>query len=442
MGKILKINQKIKSFSKKITIDGDKSLSIRWALLSSQAKGISRSYNLLRSEDVLSTLKCLKTLGIKVKLRKNYCEIKSKGLNKFNYRKNITLNAGNSGTLGRLIMGLLIHSNKKIKIIGDKSLSKRDFLRVTEPLEKMGANFKTSKGKLPIKIQGTNIPKPIKYIENKGSAQCKSSIMLAALNTKGVTSIKARKSRNHTELLYKYLNIPIKIKKERNFDFIKVHGVTEIKTLNYKIPSDISSCAFFITLTILSKKSKILIKNVNLNPTRTGFLKIIKLMGIKTTVKNKRNYKGEIIGDLQIKSHNTIKPINCPTTLNSASIDEFLLIFLIAAKAKGVSYFKNLSELNEKESPRLKWGSKILNKIGIKTKTTKHSIKIFGNPELKVTKEIEIKNFLKDHRVFMASVLASITFGGPMWYIHDKDSINTSFPSFLKKISEFGVKIN
>ena len=115
MGKILKLNQQIKSFSKKITIEGDKSLSIRWALLSSQAKGISRSYNLLRSEDDLSTLKCLKTLGIKVKLRKNYCEIKSKGLNKFNYRKNITLNAGNSGTLGRLIMGLLIHSNKKNK---------------------------------------------------------------------------------------------------------------------------------------------------------------------------------------------------------------------------------------------------------------------------------------------------------------------------------------
>ena len=442
MKKILKINQQIKPFSKKISIEGDKSLSIRWALLASQAKGISRSYNLLRSEDVLSTLKCLKTLGIKVKLRKNYCEIKSKGLNKFSYRKDITLNAGNSGTLGRLIMGLLIHSNKKIKIIGDKSLSKRDFLRITEPLTKMGANFKTSKGRLPIKIQGTSTPKPINYIENKGSAQCKSSVMLAALNTTGVTSIKARKSRNHTELLYKYLNIPIKIKNEKNFDIIKVHGVKNIKTLNYKIPSDISSCAFFITLTILSKKSKILIKNVNLNPTRTGFLKIIKLMGIKTIIKNKKNYKGEIIGDLLIKSHNTIKPINCPTTLNSASIDEFLLIFLIAAKAKGVSYFKNLSELNEKESPRLAWGSKILNKIGIKTKTTKHSIKIFGNPQLKVTKEVEIKNFLKDHRVFMASVIASITFGGPMWHIYDRDSINTSFPSFLKKISEFGVKIN
>ena len=149
MEKILKINQQIKPFNKKISIEGDKSLSIRWALLASQANGISKSYNLLRSEDVLSTLNCLKTLGIKVKLRKNYCEIKSKGLNKFNYKNNITLNAGNSGTLGRLIMGLLIHSNKKIKIIGDKSLSKRDFLRVTSLFKKWEQILRTSKGKLP-----------------------------------------------------------------------------------------------------------------------------------------------------------------------------------------------------------------------------------------------------------------------------------------------------
>ena len=217
MTKIVRISQKIKPFNKKISIEGDKSLSIRWALLASQAKGISRSYNLLRSEDVISTLKCLKKLGTKVKLKKNYCEIKSLGLNKFNHRNNITLDAGNSGTLGRLLMGLLIHTKKKIKIIGDKSLSKRDFLRVTEPLEKMGGNIKTFKGKLPIKVEGTSFTKPIKYIEYKGSAQCKSSVMLAALNTQGTTYIKARKSRNHTELLYKYLKIPIKVKKKKKF---------------------------------------------------------------------------------------------------------------------------------------------------------------------------------------------------------------------------------
>jgi 3-phosphoshikimate 1-carboxyvinyltransferase len=156
-------------------------------------------------------------------------------------------------------------------------------------------------------------------------------------------------------------------------------------------------------------------------------------MGVNIFLKKIKNYKGEKIADIFIKSSNSIKSINCPSYLNSAAIDEFLLIFLVAAKAKGVSYFKNLSELNQKESPRLKWGSKILNLMGIKTITTKNSIKIFGNPNLVVNKKIIIKNFLKDHRVFMTSTIAALAFGGN-WIIHDKDSIKTSFPSFLKII--------
>ena len=129
----IKINNIIEPFNKSLLIDGDKSLSIRWALLASQAKGKSKSINLLRSEDVISTLECLKRLGIKVRLTKNSCEIIGKGLNGFNYKKNLILNAGNSGTLGRLILGLLVHAKTKIKIKGDKSLSKRDFLRITKP---------------------------------------------------------------------------------------------------------------------------------------------------------------------------------------------------------------------------------------------------------------------------------------------------------------------
>ena len=148
-----KINNTIKPFNKILEIEGDKSLSIRWALLASQAKGKSKSTNLLKSEDVLSTLNCLRKLGVRVKLKKNICEIHGLGLNGYKYKKNITLNAGNSGTLARLIMGLLIHAKNEIKIIGDKSLSKRDFYRVTIPLEKFGAKFKTNSGKLPIIIK-------------------------------------------------------------------------------------------------------------------------------------------------------------------------------------------------------------------------------------------------------------------------------------------------
>ena len=215
MKNIIKISRSIKPFKKNLQIEGDKSLSIRWALIASQATGVSKSSNLLKSEDVNDALKCLKKLGVKIKYSKNFCKIKGEGLNSFKYKKNITLNAGNSGTLSRLIMGLLVHSKSKIKIIGDKSLSKRDFFRVTKPLQSFGASFKTKSGKLPVTISGTNNSKPIKYFEKKGSAQCKSAVMLAALNTDGETLIKAKKSRDHTEIILKHLNLPIKITKKK-----------------------------------------------------------------------------------------------------------------------------------------------------------------------------------------------------------------------------------
>ena len=433
------LRKKIEPYNKKIIIEGDKSLSIRWALISSQSFSKCRSSNLLMSEDVINTLNCLKKLGVKIKLTKNFCEIIGVGLNGFKYKKKLLLNAGNSGTLGRLIMGLLVHAKNNIKLIGDKSLSKRDFSRVSKPLEKFGAKYFTNFGKLPIVIKGTNTPLPITYHETRGSAQCKSAVMLAALNTKGETIIKAKKSRDHSELLFKYLRLPIKIFKKKRYDLIKIKGGKKIPALNYKIPADISSSAFFIVLTALAKNSKLKIKNVNINPSRTGVLTILKMMGVRILQKNKRIYKGERVADLIIKSSKKFKPINCPTKLNSSAIDEFLLIFLVAAKANGISYFKDLSELNQKESPRLKWGSKILNKIGIRNVVTKNSIKIYGNPNLKIDKKIIIKDFLKDHRIFMTSVIASLTLGGE-WQIYNRDSINTSFPSFLEKIELLGVK--
>ena len=435
MTNLIKFNNANKSFNKTISIEGDKSLSIRWALIASQASGKSVATNLLKSEDVLNTLKSLNKLGIKSKFYKNKCILNGLGLNGFSYKNNVTLNAGNSGTFARLILGLLIHSKKKIKIIGDKSLSNRDFLRVIRPLEKFGAKFKSNNGKLPIIIEGTTNPKPIKFQELKGSAQCKSAVMLAALNTNGQTNIKAKKSRNHTELLFRNLKIPIQIRKNTHFDFINIKGKKNIKPFNYKVPSDISSSAFFIALTILSKNSKLKIKNVNINPSRTGILKILKLMGVNVVCKNIVIYRGEKIADIYIKSSKHIKPISCPSNLNSSAIDEFLILFLIAAKANGISHFKDLSELNQKESPRLKWGSKILSMMGIKNVVTESSIKIYGNPNLQINKKIIIKNYLKDHRVFMTSVIAALTFGGE-WIIHDKDSIKTSFPSFLKIINK------
>ena len=440
MSKTLLIKKKITSFSKQIQVSGDKSLSIRWVLLASQAIGKSKAYNLLMSEDVVAALEAIKKLGIKVLVHKNHCEIFGNGINGFKYKNGLVIDAKNSGTLGRLILGLLIKSPKKIKIIGDKSLSKRDFSRVTLPLEKFGAKFYyKTKNKLPLSILGAHSSKGINFIENKGSAQCKSSVMLAALNSSGTTFIKAKKSRNHSELLFKYLKIPIKIKKTKKYDFINIKKPKKINAFNYQIPGDISSSAFFMVLTILTNNSKLLIKNVNINPSRIGVITILKKMGAKIFLKNKRNYRGEKISDILIQSSKNLKSINCPSELNSRAIDEFLIIFLAAAKAKGISYFKDISELNQKESPRLNWGSKILNMMGVKTELTKNSIKIYGQPNLEITKPIIIKNYLKDHRIFMMSTIAALTCGGE-WKIHDKNSINTSFPSFLKIVKNISNK--
>lgn len=199
----LVIKKKICNFNKIIEVDGDKSLSIRSLLISSQSFGKSTIYNLPKSGDILSTINGLKKLGINIILKYNKCFIYGAGLNSFNYKKGISINAGNSGTFARLLLGLLIKSPYEIKIFGDKSLSRRDFLRVISPLEKFGANFKSNrKSKLPLKILGCEFLKPINYIENRGSAQCKSAVILAALNTPGTTVIKAKKSRNHTELFF------------------------------------------------------------------------------------------------------------------------------------------------------------------------------------------------------------------------------------------------
>ena len=437
----IKIFNKINSFNKTIEVTSDKSLSIRAILLASQGIGVSTISNLLESDDVLNAVRSIKKLGIECKKIGNQYKILGYGLNGFNIKKNITINAGNSGTLARLILGLLVKSEKTVKIIGDKSLSKRDFSRVTEPLKRFGANVISNNNSLPVKILGSNFLRPINYFERKGSAQCKSAVMLAALNTPGTTIIKAKKSRNHTEILFKYLKLPINIKSGKKFDLIEIKGLNQFSAFNYIVPGDISSSAFFIVLTALSKNSKIKIKNININKSRIGIIKILKKMNCKIILKNKKIYKGEETADIVVKSSKNIKGISCPSSLNSAAIDEFLVIFLIAAKAKGISTFRNLGELNKKESPRLDIAVDVLKNIGIKVERKKDNIKVFGNPNLEINKNIHIKNFLKDHRVFMMSCIAALSFGGN-WRIDDKDSINTSFPIFLNLLKKLGAKIN
>ena len=281
------IYNKIPIYNKRIEVSSDKSISIRSVLLASQAVGNSKISNLLESEDVLNALNTIKKLGIKFKKIGNIYSVEGFGLNGFKTDKKIIINAGNSGTLARLILGLLVKSKSKIKLIGDKSLSKRDFSRVIEPLRLFGIDIKSKKNSLPIEILGTNFLRPINYVESIGSAQVKSCIIFSALNTPGETIFFSKPSRNHTELMLKFLKYPIKVQKVKGYDKISVKGLHQFKAFKYQIPGDISSASFFIVLTLLSKKSKIIIENVNVNKTRTGILSILNKMGAGIKLKKK-----------------------------------------------------------------------------------------------------------------------------------------------------------
>ncbi len=443
MTKKIFIDQTITTFKKKsIIVDGDKSLSIRFVLFSSLSKGKCSATNLLISEDVKSAINIIKKLNIKINLKNKKCEIFGKGLFGYKFKKNLILNAGNSGTTVRLLFSLLNNSNHWIKITGDQSLKKRDMSRIIRPLKLFGFEFKDNNKKLPILIKGPKILKPISYTENLGSAQCKSAIMIAALKANGKTKLKCLPSRNHSELMFNnVMKIPTNIYKKNNYEFIKLNGLKEIKPFKYNIPGDISSASFFVVLALLSKKSSLTIKDVNTNPTRIGIIKILNMMGSNIKFLNKRNYKGEEISDIYIKPNRNLKSIKLDSKMNSSAIDEFLLIFLVASISKGISIFNNLDELNKKESKRLDWGIKILKMIGVRVKKIQNNgVKIWGNPNLELKKSYIIKNYLKDHRIFMVSTIAALTLGGK-WIIHNSDSFKTSFPNFLKILKSLGAKI-
>ena len=433
------INKKIKKFNKVIHVDGDKSISHRFFLIASQACGISKALGILESEDVLHTINSLKKLGVKILKKRGHFLVYGNGLSSFKTKNKLSINCGNSGTLARLIVGLLVSYPNKFKIFGDKSLNKRPMDRVILPLEKFGMNFQTTKKRtMPIILSGSNMPIPISHEEKIGSAQVKSSIIFAALNTPGITKIKEfYPSRNHTENMLKYAGANLKIKKINQHNLISITGQKDFKSFNLSIPGDISSAAFFIAITLLGYKSKIKIKNVNINSTRNGIIEILIKMKANIKIINIKNICGEKVGDIIVKS-SKLKSINCPKNLVPKTIDEFPILMVVAARAAGISTFSGLKELNKKESPRLNLMNKIFKQVGVKTKLKNDSIKIYGNPNLDLKKSYKIDS-MYDHRIAMSIFCLAQTCGGN-FNILKSHSINTSFPSFLDLMKKIGAK--
>jgi len=432
--------KKITKFNKTILVESDKSISHRALLIASQCIGSSMLKGILESEDIKNTIICLKKLGVKISKENKKYIVYGNGLGSFKKPHKNLLYAGNSGTLARMLIALIAtHQDLKVKISGDYSLNKRDMKRIMEPLSKIGCTF-YPKGKttLPLTIEGTNMPLAQKHFETMGSAQVKSAILLAALNTPGITTVKEHKiSRNHTENLLVDIKAGIKIKKLKKGNLISLRGQENLSGFNLEIPGDPSSAAPFIVLTLLTAGSELLIKNVNCNPTRTGFIKILKKMNANIKIKNLKKKSGELVGDIFIKS-SSLKTINCPEELVPSTIDEFPFLFVVAATIKGVTKFSGINELRHKESDRIKSMETGLNQIGIKTKSTIGTLKIYGNPNIQISKTLRIfsKN---DHRIAMSFFCLGQLLNGNI-EIKNFETVNTSFSKFLVTMKKIGAK--
>ncbi len=436
----LKINYKLQPFNKTIVVDSDKSISIRSFLMSSVSNNISSVKNVLESEDVFSTINCLKKLGVKIikKKNKNYL-IYGKGLGSFNIKKNSELNFGNSGTLARLLIGLLsTNPNIKLKIKGDHSLNKRNMNKLINLMQQYGASFlPKNKFFFPLKIISSDMPIGIQYKAGK-SAQLKSAVILAGLNSYGVTKIiENESSRNHTENMLLNNKKVIKIKNSKR-KIIEINGKNNLKNFKINVPGDPSSAAFFVALTLLCNNSSIKIKNVGLNATRIGFYNLLIKHGAKIKFKNIYLENNEPRGDILVES-SRLKPIIASKNYYVNSTDEYPILFVIASFLKGVSIFKGIEDLANKESNRIVEMQKVLKQVGIKTLANKNELKIFGKGLINGnSKKISVPN-LGDHRICMSSfVLAILT--GAKTKIKNFETVYTSSPSFLKIIKQLGAK--
>ena len=436
----LSINSKINSFNKTIHIDSDKSISIRSFLIGSMTHNISKVKNVLESEDVMSTINCLKKLGVKIKKKggKEYC-IYGKGLGSLRAKKNTKLNFGNSGTLARLLIGILsVTPNINVLVNGDHSLNKRSMKKIILILKKFGANFlPKNKFNFPLRLISSEMPIGIKY-DSGVSAQLKSAVIFAGLNSYGDTVIKENnKSRDHTENML--LNNPkvIRIKKKK-IRTIYIKGKQYLNNFNINVPGDPSSSAFFSALTILNRNSTVKIKNVGLNPTRIGFYNLLKEHGAKIKFDNLKRQNNELSGDIIVKSCN-VRPITASKHFYVNSTDEYPILFVIAALINGTSKFSGIGDLTNKESNRIKEMQKILNQIGVESSYAKGVLKIFGKGMIKsINKNILVPN-LGDHRICMSAfILGALT--GIKVKIKNFETVFTSSPSFLKIIKTLGAK--
>lgn len=405
---------------------GDKSISHRAVMFSSISKGHNKISNFLMGEDCLSTIYCFRKMGVDIQIDGKDVYVKGNGLYGLKRPEDI-LDVGNSGTTIRLMMGILAGNKFDATLIGDDSIAKRPMKRVTDPLKLMGCNIEGNDDAnyTPIKIYGGNL-KAIDYHMPVASAQVKSALILASLYANDTSFIHEKiKSRNHTEIMLKSFGADINIENLK----ISVKPVNELFSQDIYVPGDISSAAFIIVSTLITKDSEVIIKNVGLNETRTGIIDVVKNMNGNIEIINERLVGGELVGDLLVR----YTPNLCATTIDKdiipKLIDEIPVIAVLATQAEGTSIIKDAQELKVKESNRIKAMVDNLKILGANIEELEDGMIIKGKSKLNGGKI----NTFKDHRIAMAFSTLNLMSDEKI-KLDNEDCINVSFPGYFDVI--------
>jgi 3-phosphoshikimate 1-carboxyvinyltransferase len=426
------IVQPAHTLSGNLKVPGDKSISHRSIMLGSLSNGITKVSGFLEGEDALSTLKAFQAMGVKIERNGDNVVIYGVGINGLK-KPQAPLDLGNSGTSMRLMTGILSAQKFDCELVGDESLSKRPMGRVINPLKKMGAMIASNDGKPPLKITGGQQLKAINYALPVASAQVKSCVLLAGLYAHGQTCItEPAPTRDHTERMLKGLGYSVNVDNNQ----ICLTGGGELTATTIQVPSDISSSAFFMVAACIAPQADITLLGVNINPTRTGVIDILKLMGANLTLTNEREIGGELLADIRIQS-SKLTAIHIPENLVPLAIDEFPAIFIAASCAKGETILKGAKELRVKESDRIQVMADGLNILGIKNEVLEDGIKIQGGEFKQPTGVIESEH---DHRISMSFAMASLRCDYPI-EINGVDNVKTSFPNFVELANFSGMNI-
>ncbi len=417
-------------------IPGDKSISHRSIIIPSIANGVCEINNCLNSDDVINTLNAFTSMGVKILRSKDKITIFGNGLNSLKKpKKEIYL--GNSGTSARLLTGLLSSQKFDSVLTGDNSLSLRPMKRISDPLNKMGANIITNNGKLPLKIKGAELKNNEIEIDIP-SAQIKSGVILAALNTSGTTNIiEHNVTRDHTEIMLEAFGSNINIEYENKKKIISIEGKKELKSVDINVPCDLSSSAFFIVAALINKNSHIHLKNININPTRNGILIALEKMNAKIKILNKKVYNNEQVCDMEVKS-SKLNGCELDSEIAKLMIDEYPILSIAAAFADSPSVFRGLKELRVKESDRLNLIHLNLKKCGVDSKIENDDLYIYPKNDYVINDNKIQTDF--DHRIAMSFAVMGTKIG-PI-KISESEGINTSFPTFITEFNNLGGDIS